>query len=306
MPARNRHDVLYRAMMRSPSFRRWFLLTHMDPADLAEIDLDGLETVSETFTRMHQTVVPDFVLRVPLKRAQGWAYIITDQETTPNKEGTLKRLMISKSRIFEYDLNDPTSKVPPLIVSLIFCTGASRWTSEVDGYKMLPEGLRERVRDWLGEPPRVVHVSDLEITENLIRACPELVMAHLLFQNASKDPKETVVKLEPLFSVLLKRDGGRTTVQIGIDYLCPDHRQQNPQDFILKLKKVLKDRDVRRVIMSLSEAFRHEGRQEGMQQGMQEGKLETARNMLSKGMAVTTIAEVTGLSRQKLAALGKK
>ena len=58
--------------------------------------------------------------------------------------------------------------------------------------------------------------------------------------------------------------------------------------------------------MNFSEALRHEGIQQGRQEGMVARTMEVAQNMLSKGMAVTTIAEVTGLSRQKLAALRKK
>ncbi|MEM7494925.1 MAG: hypothetical protein AAF471_02045, partial [Myxococcota bacterium] len=66
---RTRHDVLFREMMRLPAFRRWFARTHLDPADAAELDLERLEPVPENFSRMQQTVVPDCVLRAPLKRA---------------------------------------------------------------------------------------------------------------------------------------------------------------------------------------------------------------------------------------------
>ena len=38
------------------------------------------------------------------------------------------------------------------------------------------------------------------------------------------------------------------------------------------------------------------GKQEGKLEGLQEGKMETARNMLRKGMDLALIAELTGLS----------
>ncbi|MEM7495357.1 MAG: Rpn family recombination-promoting nuclease/putative transposase, partial [Myxococcota bacterium] len=65
---RTRHDTLFREMMRLPSFRRWFARTHLDPADVVELDLSKLELMPESFTRMHKTVVPDCVLRAPLRR----------------------------------------------------------------------------------------------------------------------------------------------------------------------------------------------------------------------------------------------
>ena len=59
--------------------------------------------------------------------------------------------------------------------------------------------------------------------------------------------------------------------------------------------------------MSIADILKHEGRQLGLREGLQKGKLkgrlegklekalEIARKMLSKGMPVATIAEVTQL-----------
>lgn len=58
--------------------------------------------------------------------------------------------------------------------------------------------------------------------------------------------------------------------------------------------------------MKVASALIHEGRQLGLKEGLEKGKLETARNMLRKGMSVATITEVTALSRQKLTALRRK
>ena len=64
--------------------------------------------------------------------------------------------------------------------------------------------------------------------------------------------------------------------------------------------------------MSIAEIFKHEGRQlglqEGLQQGLQEGlqkgklegKLEIARNLLSKGIEMATIVEITQLPLQEI------
>ena len=41
---------------------------------------------------------------------------------------------------------------------------------------------------------------------------------------------------------------------------------------------------------------KEEGLAEGMEKGMEKGKEEVARKMLSKGLAVADVAEMTGLS----------
>ena len=66
--------------------------------------------------------------------------------------------------------------------------------------------------------------------------------------------------------------------------------------------------------MSIADVLKHEGKQlglkEGLEKGMHQGELnkalEIARGMLLKGMPLATIAELTGLPRQKLTALRKK
>ncbi len=65
-----------------------------------------------------------------------------------------------------------------------------------------------------------------------------------------------------------------------------------------RYEKVFPHEDMRGIIMNFSEALRQEGRQEGL--------LEAARKMLSAGVDVGIVAQAMGLSRQKLAALGKK
>ena len=54
---------------------------------------------------------------------------------------------------------------------------------------------------------------------------------------------------------------------------------------------------------TLSKEGRQEVREEGIQQGMQQGLEKTARNMLSSGLSVSLISQVTGLSKQAIAKL---
>ncbi|MEM7495758.1 MAG: Rpn family recombination-promoting nuclease/putative transposase, partial [Myxococcota bacterium] len=265
---RTRHDTLFREMMRLPAFRRWFARTHLDPADEAELDLDGLELMPESFTRAHKTVVPDCVLRAPLKRARGFGYVIVDQETNPNKKEVLTRLETAKARILEYDLHDPKSEVPPLIRAIIFCTGRGRWRREADRYAALPQGLRERIRGSMGEPPRVVHAADLREDEKLIRSCPELVLLHRLYRHAYENPVTVVAKLEPLLSRVLRRKGGRAAIQTTLDYLCPDGGQEQADAFMMEVDQALTRAELKGAIMSFSEVFRHEGRQLGLKEGL--------------------------------------
>ena len=50
---------------------------------------------------------------------------------------------------------------------------------------------------------------------------------------------------------------------------------------------------------------REEGRKEGMEKGIEKGREEVARSMLARGMALPDIAEIAGLSLDKIQALSQ-
>ncbi|MEM7495008.1 MAG: hypothetical protein AAF471_02485 [Myxococcota bacterium] len=109
-----------------------------------------------------------------------------------------------------------------------------------------------------------------------------------------------------LLARVLRRKGGRSAIQTTVDYLCPDGGQEQVNAFMLKVEGVLTRAELKGAIMSFSEVFRHEGKQLGLKEGLERGKLETARNMLREGIPTATIVRVTGLTRQKLAALRRQ
>jgi predicted transposase/invertase (TIGR01784 family) len=53
------------------------------------------------------------------------------------------------------------------------------------------------------------------------------------------------------------------------------------------------------------EGARQAGMRAGMQEGIKEGTREVAKNMLSLGLDLATIAQTTGLSEQEILALKK-
>ena len=56
-------------------------------------------------------------------------------------------------------------------------------------------------------------------------------------------------------------------------------------------------------IRSIESYAREEGREEGIEQGERLGKLETARKMLSRGMDIALIIDLTGLSEDEIKSL---
>lgn len=57
------------------------------------------------------------------------------------------------------------------------------------------------------------------------------------------------------------------------------------------------------MMVSIAQEYINKGMEQGREQGMQQGLEKTAKNMLSSGLSVSLIGQVTGLSRQAIAKL---
>ena len=73
-------------------------------------------------------------------------------------------------------------------------------------------------------------------------------------------------------------------------------------DTLEKLQKNAEPK-TKETIMNAAQRLIQQGVQQGMQQGMQARNLEIAKQMLSKGMDMQFICEMTGLSEAKINAL---
>jgi predicted transposase/invertase (TIGR01784 family) len=54
------------------------------------------------------------------------------------------------------------------------------------------------------------------------------------------------------------------------------------------------------IMETLAQQLRNEGRKIGIEEGMKEGKLDTARELIKRGVDIDIIAEATGFSREEL------
>ena len=79
------------------------------------------------------------------------------------------------------------------------------------------------------------------------------------------------------------------------------------QELIKKIIAWVKngDSNMNKVFEELKKEGKKEGKREGILEGKIEGKIEDARNMLSKGMDIKIIHEITGLSKKQITELKK-
>ncbi len=171
---------------------------------------------------------------------------------------------------------------------------------------------------------------------DLAAACePAIQAVTLLMRRAyARDKIKLLQEVEPLLQQIYNEPGGHMLVDAALRYILNESGQQGAQNGKIILKAIqeslhgpIGDR-----AMSIADILKHEARQlglreglrKGLQEGLQEGlrkgsreglqkgklkgrlegklekALEIARKMLSKGMSVATIAEITQLPSEDI------
>ncbi|MEM7589052.1 MAG: Rpn family recombination-promoting nuclease/putative transposase [Myxococcota bacterium] len=315
------HDKLFKYMMRFPSFQQAFARRHVPKHIQKIVNLDALRQVSEQLAQAHKLVVPDCILSAPFYKGPGRFYLLVEQETSPRKE-VLVRLMQANLRIVEFDLCSIQGEpVPPLVWCLLFCTGPDRYKANVDLFAGLHPEVRPIVKEAFVEAPQVFHVQDAqEVTHS---EAPELDAVELLMKHIRKPDLEQVLgQLEPLLQEVLHRHNGAVMLNALLNYALAHGSTNEKYDTIglegrlhgqveevyMKMAEALRQQgrqEAKLTYMKMAEASRQEGRQEGKVLGLEEGRLQIAQNLLKAGVDHKIIAQTTGLSVKRIAAMAK-
>lgn len=135
---------------------------------------------------------------------------------------------------------------------------------------------------------------DKDITNRLIQACKIMrtpVLDHVIITEHSyysfKD------------SGLLEMLEGNTK------YMMPYELEKQ---YFLEMQESIKEeqkKSKKKIQESLSKGIK-QGREEGIKEGTERGKIETAKNMLSKGFDISVIEDLTGLNRETIDTLLKQ
>ena len=302
-----RHDRFFKKIMQFPSIQRAFIERHLPTEIIQLANLNQLQAMPANFAQANKTLVPDCVLRAPYKEGHGFLYIIVEQETNPNKQIPI-RLAIARGRVFEYDLLHENSQTPPIVWTLIFCTGKRRWKSSLDIFHQLPPTARKWAHDCINGPPQLVQALDMPLVQK--SSSPQLDAMQLLMQKAYDDPVQAFIDLGPLLQAILRQKDGKAIFNEMFHYVLTGDGHESASQVIMRLEGSLQG-NVRRTIMTIAQVLKKEWLQEGVAKGRQEGEYiglrkgleEAAIGMLRRGMQAKEVIEITHLSKQRITEL---
>ncbi len=251
------HDKLFRALLDDPERARSLLRDHLPPTVVAELADTPPEPVEGNFVDAAlQGSQSDRLFQVSLKTG-GTAYIYTllEHKSTPDPR-TPVQLLGYMARIWERHLSE-TQGTPahlPAILPVVMYHGRAPWTVPMSVMDWLdaPAAILEQIRDF-----RYI-LRDLGPVEDADLARDRAVRAVLA---ALKHAFEQDVSIETLTRVLSDLPDGATLEHQVITYIL--HVYDVPRTWLEEAASRAKPDQEERVMATIAEQYKDEGRAEG-------------------------------------------
>ena len=182
------------------------------------------------------------------------------------------------------------------IIPVLFCHAGEKWEYRPFSslFQRVPEIFLEFVPDFRYILKDISGSSFREIKGGLVVRLAQILMR----ATTAGELEERLPEILELLRQLAALDSGLYWLEIFIRYIL------DAGDVgYAGLTAVFRENKFsagEKVMASTTEQLLKQGREQGREEGREEEKLETARRMMKKGLPVTDILEITGLSAEKL------
>lgn len=162
-------------------------------------------------------------------------------------------------------------------------------------------GIHEHYREFFANQ-RLIRIYLDQLPPELLEQFPVnlLRIINVANENVSGVVKQVITQISQLPNTKLKETSGELLINLLLDKYGNITREELQKMVEPLMSNIRNSRFFKEVKQEGKEEGIEEGRQEGRQEGREEGIMKTARNMLAKGLDISLIAEVTGLSEQVL------
>lgn len=298
----NAHDNFFKDAMKDLRVAREFFQKHL-PQDLQQaIQWDSLELQASTYSDiLRSETISDIVFKVLLQEKESFLHLMVEHQSTPDPLMAFRAENYRSNLLAQYIKQHPETKTIPLVITLVLYHGRKPWDCARD-IRDLVDAPADLVEEYAFRPYRLIDLNTIEdeiLRQQLWAGVMQLTLKHIFAKNV-------LPHIEAMIALLrqLEEARGIQLVENVLIYAL-DRGEMNKEAFF-KLVRTQFSADVEGKVMTVSEQLRAEGMQQGMQQGMYLANLETARALLSKGMNVINVAEVTKLSIQEVQAEAAK
>ena len=272
------HDAVFKTFLTHAHTARDFLALHLPDWLLHICDLSTLRLTSGSFIEEDlRAYYSDILYSLQTIGKKGYVYVIIEHQSSPDR---LMTFAVMQRHL------DAGHRHLPLVIPLLFYHGKQRpWPFSMRWTALFSEP--ELAARLYGGPFPLVDVTviaDSEIARHRSMAALTLLQKHIRQHDLTE-------LFEQLMTLMLQDS---PQVKSFIEQLARRVPQQKEE--LMTIAEQLKQMGREQ---GLSEG-RHEGLAKGRNEGQREATLAIARNMLARGIDLTLVQEVTGLSAADL------
>lgn len=268
-----------------------------------ELDFEHCELLDKTFiSKEYEKRESDVIYKIQLRGQTAYILILIEFQSSPDKFMALRVLHYLAS--FYLRLTESTEKINqlPAVFPIVVYSGQERWTAATNLADLIENN------ELLGEFAlqfKYFKIAENEIPLEKLLALRNTVSALFL----GEVHHDRAILIQALEELLQHED--RQLISLLFNYFEQlfNHKKLNETDW-QALDKVRSEQEINMFLenMKICDEIAFQkgmktGWLEGINEGERKGKLETAKAMFTKGLEISLIAEVTGLTVAEIEAL---
>lgn len=293
------HDAIFKQFLRHKAIACDFLQAHLPAVFLARCRLETLQLTSGSFIEENlRASYSDILYSLQTRAGPGYIYVLIEHQSTPDKLMAF-RLMRYAIAAMQQHLDAGHDELP-LVIPLLFYHGSvSPWPYRLNWLELFADP----------ELATMLYSHDFPLVDITVMPDEEIMthqrmaMLELLFKHIRQ---RDLASLQEQLGILLM-ENWLTAPQLGalITYMLQAGSTAHPEALIYTLAQHTPQH--KEQLMTIAEWLAEKGRKQGMEQGEAQGRREEAhkiaRNMLTVGLPIELVMQVTGLTLDDLNAL---
>lgn len=304
------HDKGYKRLFSNRTIFRQLLETFVDEDWVKEVDFERGDTLDKTYIDpQYRTRESDLIYRLPLRDSAVYIYVLIEFQSSSHRFMALRAL--NYLTCFYMDLVESTpglNKLPP-VFPIVLYNGDAPWHA--------PESMAELIErsDLLGSYQ--VGFRYFKIVENEIDRERLLTASNIVSTLFLAESQYDLSALESKLLDLFDHEPDRQAVSLLLNWFrqWSAHGRMSSEDFDAIERQYTDREEVKTVIETaiarwkaelhdvVKEELRSEVIDEVRNELRNEAKLNIARTMMSKGLDINLIAEITGLTPEDMGGL---
>jgi len=276
------HDTFVKKAMSIKEVATEFFEANLPQKILKITDLSTLKQEKSDF--LDNTLgygVVDLLFSVKLDKEPGYLSLLLEHQTKPDRLMTF-RIQKYILRICDAHIKKhPKSKLP-VVYPLILYAGKTKYTAPLSFWELFSDP--KLAKYCLHEEVQVLNVGAIKDVD-LKRRYHSGIFIYLLSKIFKKDIRPYLNALRPAMQKLGKESF--TLLEAALYYIL-ENAESKQADSVVQIFVEAVSKEDRGKFMTIANSLR--------QEGMQQEKHDVTRNMLDKGISVSDISSITGLS----------